>query len=77
MAAMRHRLVGSFIPGKRYNARIWKMLGGSRKMLPAYASTYQGDENGGLDGPAAFAEFAVQCQQIGAKSSRFTARYLF
>ena len=31
------------------------MLGGYRKRLPAYASTYHGDRNGGLDSKEAFA----------------------
>jgi len=56
------------IAGKLYNAPIWEMLGGWRKTLPAYASTYHGDENGGLDSPAAFADFAVQCKQMGYKA---------
>jgi L-alanine-DL-glutamate epimerase-like enolase superfamily enzyme len=52
------------IAGKLYNAPISELLGGWRKTLPAYASTYHGDENGGLDSPEAFADFAVQCQQM-------------
>jgi L-alanine-DL-glutamate epimerase-like enolase superfamily enzyme len=53
------------IAGKLYNAPIYEMLGGYRKTLPAYASTYHGDENGGLDSPEAFADFAVQCKEMG------------
>lgn len=53
------------IAGKAYNAPISELLGGYRKTLPAYASTYHGDENGGLDSPEAFAEFAVQCKEMG------------
>src|SRR5581483_734619 len=56
------------IAGKRYNAPVWELLGGWRKTLPAYASTYHGDENGGLDSPEAFADFAVQCQQMGYRA---------
>jgi L-alanine-DL-glutamate epimerase-like enolase superfamily enzyme len=41
------------------------MLGGYKTSLPAYASTYHGDENGGLDSPEAFADFALQCKEIG------------
>ena len=51
--------------GKLYGAPIYEMLGGYRKKLPAYASTYHGDENGGLDSPAAFADFAVECRERG------------
>jgi len=53
------------IAGKLYDAPIYEMLGGFRKTLPAYASTYHGDGNGGLDTPEAFAEFAVQCREMG------------
>jgi len=53
------------IAGKLYDAPVWELLGGYRKTLPAYASTYHGDENGGLDSPEAFADFAVQCQEMG------------
>ena len=34
--------------GKRLNASVCEMLGGYRKRLPAYASTYMGDRHGGL-----------------------------
>lgn len=53
------------IAGKLYGAPIFEMLGGYRTTLPAYASTYHGDENGGLDSPEAFADFAVQCKERG------------
>ena len=39
--------------GKVYDAPIWQLLGGWRKTIPAYASTYHGDENGGLSTPEA------------------------
>jgi L-alanine-DL-glutamate epimerase-like enolase superfamily enzyme len=53
------------IAGKAYDAPIYELLGGFRTKLPAYASTYHGDENGGLDSPEAFAEFAVRCRDMG------------
>jgi len=53
------------IAGKLYNTPIYEMLGGYRKALPCYASTYHGDENGGLSSPEAYAEFAVQCKEMG------------
>jgi L-alanine-DL-glutamate epimerase-like enolase superfamily enzyme len=56
------------IAGKLYNAPVSEMLGGWRRTLPAYASTYHGDENGGLDTPQAFADFAVQCKEMGYKA---------
>ena len=53
------------IAGKLYDAPVWELLGGYRRSLPAYASTYHGDENGGLDCPEAFADFAEQCHELG------------
>ncbi|HYU19295.1 MAG TPA: enolase C-terminal domain-like protein [Chloroflexota bacterium] len=53
------------IAGKLYDAPISELLGGFRRALPAYASTYHGDENGGLSSPEAFADFAVQCREMG------------
>ena len=56
------------IAGKLYNAPIYQLLGGYRKSLPAYASTTHGDENGGLDSPEAFADFALQCRERGYRA---------
>lgn len=53
------------IAGKLYDAPVYELLGGWRTSLPAYASTYHGDENGGLSSPEAFADFAVQCKEMG------------
>jgi L-alanine-DL-glutamate epimerase-like enolase superfamily enzyme len=54
------------IAGKLYNAPIWQLLGGWKTSLPAYASTYHGDHApGGLNSPEAFADFAVQCKELG------------
>ncbi len=53
------------IAGKLYETPIYELLGGYRRTLPAYASTYHGDENGGLSSPEAFADFAVQCKEMG------------
>jgi len=51
--------------GKYYDAPIHELLGTYRRRLPAYASTYHGDDNGGLDSPEAFADFAEQCRDLG------------
>ena len=56
------------IAGKIYNAPVWELLGGYRTSIPAYASTYHGDENGGLDSPEAFADFAQQCSDMGYRA---------
>mgnify|MGYP000017642884 CR=1 FL=1 len=53
------------IAGKLYNAPVYELLGGFRRTLPCYASTYHGDENGGLASPEAFADFAQQCREMG------------
>ncbi len=53
------------LAGKLYDAPVSELLGGYRRTLPAYASTTHGDENGGLDSPEAFAEFAVRCKELG------------
>jgi len=51
--------------GKYYDAPIHEMLGTYRTRFPAYASTYHGDENDGLDSPEAFADFAEECLEMG------------
>lgn len=51
--------------GKYYDAPIHELLGTYRESIPAYASTYHGDENGGLDSPEAFAQFAEECHKMG------------
>jgi L-alanine-DL-glutamate epimerase-like enolase superfamily enzyme len=48
-----------------YDEPIYRLLGGSKKPLPAYASTLHGDENGGLSTPEDFADFAQQCLEMG------------
>ncbi|WP_248904776.1 mandelate racemase family protein [Halocatena marina] len=53
------------IAGKHYDAPIHELLGTYRERIPAYASTYHGDENGGLDSPDAFGEFAEDCLDMG------------
>lgn len=54
------------LAGKYHNAPIFRLLGGYRTKLPAYASTSHGDRTpGGLDSPEAFADFAEQCLELG------------
>ncbi|MFB6297616.1 MAG: enolase C-terminal domain-like protein [Salinirussus sp.] len=53
------------IAGKLYGAPIHELLGTYRTRLPAYASTYHGDTNGGLDSPEAYADFAAECLDAG------------
>ena len=54
--------------GKKLNCSINVLLGGFKKKLPAYASTYHGDRNGGLDSKEAYANFAESCNDIGYKA---------
>ena len=56
------------LAGKYHNVPIYQLLGGYKKTLPAYASTYHGDENGGLSTPEQFAEFAEHCYSIGYRA---------
>jgi L-alanine-DL-glutamate epimerase-like enolase superfamily enzyme len=53
------------LAGKYHDASISELLGRYRDRIPAYASTYHGDENGGLDSPEAFADFAESCREMG------------
>ena len=59
------------LAGKVYDAPIYELLGGggplhgdeTRMRLPCYASTYHGDENGGLTRAEDYGEFAVRCKE--------------
>ena len=54
------------LAGQRRGTSVSRLLGGFRKRLPTYASTYHGQEAaGGLDSPQAFADFAADCQAAG------------
>jgi L-alanine-DL-glutamate epimerase-like enolase superfamily enzyme len=54
------------LAGKKYGAPVARLLGGFRWRLPAYASTYHGQEDGGgLDSPKAYADFAAHCKNLG------------
>ncbi|HYZ01545.1 MAG TPA: enolase C-terminal domain-like protein [Candidatus Binatia bacterium] len=54
------------IAGKLVDAPVWQLLGGWRDRLPSYASTHHGDgAPGGLNSPEAFAEFALECKELG------------
>ena len=54
--------------GKQFNVPVSKLLGGFRTRLPAYASTYHGDRNGGLSSPQAYVDFAEQCHDMGYRA---------
>ena len=54
--------------GKHYGASVGELLGGYRKRLPAYASTYHGDRQGGLSSKERYAEFAEECYALGYRA---------
>lgn len=56
------------IAGKFYQEPLYRLLGGEKRPLKAYASTLHGDENGGLTTPEHFADFAQQCLEMGYQS---------
>jgi L-alanine-DL-glutamate epimerase-like enolase superfamily enzyme len=53
------------LAGRLFEQPIHRLLGGWKSSVPCYASTYHADENGGLDTPEAFADYAVQCRDMG------------
>jgi L-alanine-DL-glutamate epimerase-like enolase superfamily enzyme len=54
------------LAGRHFHQPIRRLLGGYRDRVPAYASTMCGDDlDDGLSSPAAYAAFAVQCQNAG------------
>ncbi|WP_309117301.1 enolase C-terminal domain-like protein [Saccharothrix sp.] len=55
--------------GKRAELPVWKLLGGARSSIPAYASTMCGDSiPGGLSTPADYASFAKQLVDQGYRA---------
>jgi L-alanine-DL-glutamate epimerase-like enolase superfamily enzyme len=54
--------------GKQFSAPVSRLLGGFRARLPAYASSYHGDRNGGLASPRAYVDFAGQCYEMGYRA---------
>ncbi|ANY09741.1 mandelate racemase [Pseudonocardia sp. HH130630-07] len=56
------------LAGRTHGASIRTLLGGWKTRVPAYASTAAGDRNGGLDSPGAYADFAVQCKELGYRA---------
>jgi len=56
------------LAGKHHGASIAQLLGGWRTRMPVYVSTIAGDRNGGLDSPAAYADYAEQCRALGYRA---------
>lgn len=54
------------LAGKMYGASVSQLLGGYRSRIPAYASTYLGQESGGgLDSLSAYSDYAADCKARG------------
>jgi L-alanine-DL-glutamate epimerase-like enolase superfamily enzyme len=53
------------IAGKYFDTPLYRLLGGKKRPLPAYASTMHPDDNGGLSTPEDMADFAQQCVEMG------------
>ena len=54
------------LAGRALDQPVYKLLGGFRDRVPAYASTMCGDElEGGLNTPEAYATFALSCKARG------------
>ncbi len=59
------------LAGRHYGESVSALLGGYREELPAYASTTFVDDSGGLDSPAAFADYAEDCLVEGYEGFKF------
>jgi len=59
------------LAGNHYDESVSALLGGYRDSLPTYASTMFVDDNGGLDGPEAFADYADTCLDRGYDGFKF------
>ena len=54
------------LAGRLTGLPVYKLMGGYRDKVPAYASTMVGDDiPGGLDTPEAYADFAEACVELG------------
>jgi L-alanine-DL-glutamate epimerase-like enolase superfamily enzyme len=59
------------LAGRHYGESVAALLGAGREELPAYASTTFVDDNGGLDSPAAFADYAESLLAEGYGAFKF------
>jgi L-alanine-DL-glutamate epimerase-like enolase superfamily enzyme len=63
------------LAGRALNLPVYKLLGGYRTKVKAYASTMCGDElEGGLNSPRAYAEFALRCKARGYPAFKIHTR---
>jgi L-alanine-DL-glutamate epimerase-like enolase superfamily enzyme len=80
-ATLTDRVIGAIdcalwdLAGRALNLPVYKLLGGFRTKVPAYASTMCGDElEGGLNSPQAYADFAIMCKERGYKAFKIHTR---
>lgn len=56
------------LAGKKLGVPIFELLGGYRRHLPTYASTYMSDRNGVLSRKEDHADFALLCRDLGFRA---------
>src|SRR5690606_31583114 len=56
------------LAGQRLGISVAPMLGGARRSVKAYASTWFGGDGGGLATPEAYADFAEECYELGYRA---------
>ena len=63
------------LAGRALGQPVYKLLGGAREKVLAYASTMCGDElPGGLDSPEAYAAYALACKGRGYQAFKIHTR---
>ena len=56
------------LAAKAYGVSVRELLGGYRSSIPTYASTYQGDREGGLSSKEQYGDFAETCRDLGYRA---------
>lgn len=56
------------LAGQRLGVSVAQLLGGARRSVKAYASTWFGGDGGGLSTPEAYADFAEECYELGYRA---------
>jgi L-alanine-DL-glutamate epimerase-like enolase superfamily enzyme len=56
------------LAGQRLGVSVAQLLGGARRSVKAYASTWFGGDGGGLATPEAYADFAEECYAMGYRA---------
>jgi L-alanine-DL-glutamate epimerase-like enolase superfamily enzyme len=56
------------LAAKAYGVSVRELLGGYRSTIPTYASTYQGDREGGLSTKEQYGDFAEMCRDLGYRA---------